>query len=135
MAITLSTAARNAACAAVVALPDGGSPGLLKIKGGATVLATITLANPAFAAPSVGVATAKGGDGTTPISGANPLVDLSADASGTADSYDVTNSAGTVQWSGSVTLTGGGGDLLLDNLSINAAQQVKITGWTHNQPA
>jgi len=31
---------------------------------------------------------------------------------------------------GSVTVTGGGGDLTLDNVSIAAAQAVTITGFT-----
>jgi hypothetical protein len=36
---------------------------------------------------------------------------------------------------GTVTATGGGGDLTLDNTSITAGQTVTITSWTRTMPA
>lgn len=137
MALTLGTPARNAACDAVVDLPDGGSPGKLKIKESTTELAVFTLSNPAFEAAgtaSPGSARAIGGDDTNPVTSGNPLT-TNAVAAGTADNYDVTDSADTVIWSGVVTGTGGGGDLELDNTSIANGQEVRITAWTHAQPA
>ena len=36
---------------------------------------------------------------------------------------------------GTVTATGGGGDLTLDNTSITAGQTVTITAWNRTMPA
>ena len=56
---TLSTAARNAAVDAVTALVDGGAgAGKLKIKDSTTLLAEITLEDPAFGAAASGTGTA-----------------------------------------------------------------------------
>ena len=69
MAVRISTAARNAACDAVVDLIDGGAgAGVLRIYSGAqpatpatspsgTLLAEFTLSDPAFGAASSGAAT------------------------------------------------------------------------------
>jgi len=55
--------------------------------------------------------------------------DASADATGTAGHFRIKAGA-TCHIQGSVTATGGGGDMTLDNTSITAAQQVTITGFT-----
>lgn len=121
---TLSNPARSAACDAVVDLIDAGSgAGLLKIKDGSTVLATITLADPAFGAASNGVAT-----------GASfPRSDTSADAAGDADNFELTDSDNNVVISGSVGQ--GSGDISLDNTNIATGQTVTISSLTHTQPA
>lgn len=50
---------------------------------------------------------------------------------GTAGHYRVKDSAGTtVHMQGTVTATGGGGDLTVDNTSIASGQTVQVTGWT-----
>ncbi len=57
--------------------------------------------------------------------------DTSADATGTAGYFRIYDSAGTnCHLQGTVTATGGGGDLTLDNTSIASAQSVTITGFT-----
>jgi hypothetical protein len=56
--------------------------------------------------------------------------DTSADNSGTAGYYRLKASGGTVHQQGTVTATGGGGDLTLDNTNISAGQSVTITSWT-----
>jgi hypothetical protein len=125
MTLTLATASRNAACKAVTDLVDAGAgAGKLKIKASSTVLVTITLANPAFGAPSTGVATAA----SLPKSG------VAANA-GTADGYEITDGSDVVVASGSVTITGGGGDITLDNTSITVGQTVTLNTLTHTQPA
>ena len=55
-----------------------------------------------------------------------------ADAAGTAGHFRIyTGPAGTVcHLQGTVTATGGGGDLTLDNAVIAAAQSLTITGFT-----
>jgi len=52
-------------------------------------------------------------------------------ASGTAGYYRIVDSTGTTcHAQGTVTATGGGGDLELQNTSINSGQQVTITTFT-----
>ncbi len=126
MATVLPTASRNAACDAVVDKVDQGSAaGKLKIRGaGATVLATITLEDPAFGAASTGVATAA----------SFPKTDSSADATGTAIDYVVTDSDDTIII-GPVDLTEGSGSNQLVNTDINSGQPVTVNSLTHTQPA
>lgn len=55
----------------------------------------------------------------------------SADAAGTAGHFRIYASDGsTCHMQGTVTATGGGGDLTLDNVSIAAGQSVTITSFT-----
>jgi len=55
-------------------------------------------------------------------------------AAGTAAHYRLKDSAGTTcHEQGSVTATGGGGDLTLDNTSIAVSQSVSVTSWTRAQ--
>ncbi len=123
MAITLSTTARNAACAAVVALPNQGSgPGKLRIRGGSTTLCDITLADPAFGAPSTGTATAAG----LPLSGTGA-------ANGTADNFQILDSDGNVLWSGTAGTSGT--DAILSSTTIAIGGTVTVTSFTHGQPA
>lgn len=84
-----------------------------------TVLATITLPASPWAAAS---ASSKAKNGT--------WQDASADAAGTAAHFRLKNAAGTKCEEGTVTATGGGGDLTLDNVVIAVAQVVTITGYT-----
>lgn len=84
-----------------------------------TALAIITLPSDWMAAAASG---SKAKSGT--------WQDTSADNSGTAGYYRLKASGGTVHSQGTVTATGGGGDLTLDNTSISAGQSVTITSWT-----
>ena len=130
MATTLPTASRNAACNAVVDLVDAGAgAGNIYIKdGGATHIATVVLANPAFGASAVGVATAL----SVPLAG----VGIAAAGAGTAAAtFDVVDGSDVVIWSGTVTVTGGGGELTLDNITIANLQVIAVTAFTHTQPA
>lgn len=55
-------------------------------------------------------------------------------AAGTAAHYRLMDSAGTTcHEQGTVTATGGGGDLTVDNTSIASAQAVSVTSWTRTQ--
>ena len=83
-----------------------------------TVLATLAL-------PSDWLSAASGGSKV--ISGT--WQDLSADATGTAGHFRVKQGA-TCHIQGSITATGGGGDMTLDNTSIAVGQQVTVTAFT-----
>lgn len=60
---------------------------------------------------------------------ATPLVGT-AIAAGTAGHYELTTSADVVHERGSITATGGGGDMTIDNVVIANAQTVNVTGFT-----
>jgi hypothetical protein len=73
-------------------------------------------------------------------SGAKSLSSLplsaSAGATGTAGYYRITDSAGTTcHEQGTITVTGGGGDMTIDNTSIASGQTVQITAFTKTAPA
>jgi hypothetical protein len=55
--------------------------------------------------------------------------DTSADAAGTVGHFRVKQGA-TCHIQGTVTITGGGGDMTLDNNVLAAAQPVSITSFT-----
>lgn len=136
MATRLATATRNAACDAVVDLLDLGSgAGTIKIYTGTqpttandavagTLLATITMSDPAFGAASTGAAALAG----TPLS-------ATAVASGTAGWARVADSNAATVFDGSVTATGGGGQIELATTTITSGVTVQITSGTVTMPA
>lgn len=128
-ALQYSGAVRNARLDAIETTV-GASP-ILRIRTGAapancaavdtgTVLATMTLPADWMAAASAG---SKAMLGT--------WTDASADAAGTAGHVRFYDSTGTTcHIQGTVTITGGGGDITLDNTNIAAGQSVSITSFT-----
>lgn len=129
MAIQLSTTVRNArldaietaiGTSAVLKIRTGAPPADVATADSGTVLATLSLPSDWMAAASSG---SKAKSGT--------WQDASADATGTAAHFRIYASDGTTAHiQGTVTATGGGGDLTLDNTSIASAQSVTITGFT-----
>lgn len=86
-----------------------------------TVLATINLASDWMAAASSGSKSLNN----------LPVSDTSADNTGTAGHYRLYASNGTTcHAQGTVTLTGGGGDMTVDNTSFVAGQEFDITSFT-----
>lgn len=129
MAIQMSTTVRNArldaiestiGASAVLKIRTGAAPANVGTADSGTVLATLNL-------PSDWMAAASGG--TKALSGT--WQDTSADAAGTAAHFRIYASDGTTaHMQGTVTATGGGGDLTLDNVVIAVAQSVTITSFT-----
>lgn len=129
MAVQLSVAVRNARLDAVET--SIGASAVLRIRSGAppancgtadsgTLLAEMSLPSDWMAAAS---------SGSKALSGT--WQDLSANAAGTAGHFRIYDSGGTTCGiQGTITATGGGGDMTLDNTSIASAQQVTITSFT-----
>jgi len=129
MALQYSVAVRNAKLDAVESTI--GVSAVLKIRTGAapancagadsgTVLATLALPSDWMAAASSGT---KAKSGT--------WEDLSADAAGTAAHFRLYASDGvTCHAQGTVTATGGGGDMTVDNTVFAAGQDFTVTGFT-----
>ena len=129
MAVQLSVAVRNArldsietsiGTSAVLKIRSGAQPATCATADSGTVLATLNLPTDWMAAAS---------SGSKAILGT--WQDLSADATGTAGHFRIYDSGGTVCGiQGSITATGGGGDMTLDNTSIASGQTVTITSFT-----
>ncbi len=131
MAIQKSVAARNAeldqlettiGTAPILEIRSGSPPANCAATDTGTLLASMTL-------PSDWMAAACGG--TTSKSGTWQAT--SADATGTAGHYRIKDSTGvTCHIQGTVTITGGGGDMTVDNTSIASGQNVSVTTyvWT-----
>ncbi len=104
----------------IIKIRTGSVPASITDPDTGTVLATIDL-------PSDWLTAASGGS----ISKNGTWEDASADNTGTAGYFRLYASDGTtVHMQGTVTATGGGGDLELDNTSIAATQKVTITTFT-----
>ncbi len=135
MALQFSTGVRNAmldaietttGSTAVLKIFDGTMPANCATADAGTVLVTMTL-------PADWMNAASGGTKTYIAT----WQDTSADNGGTADYFRIypsspTTTNATIQ--GTVTATGGGGDLTLDTITIVAAQQVTITQFTLTAP-
>jgi hypothetical protein len=129
MGLKFSTAVRNARLDAIESII--GASAILKIRTGAapancaasdtgTVLATLAL-------PSDYMAAASGG--SKAMSGS--WADSSADAAGTAAHFRIYASDGTTcGLQGTVSATGGGGDMEIDNVVFAAGQAFSISSFS-----
>lgn len=127
MAFQFSTAARNAALDAIEV--EAGTAPTLRIRTGTvpancaaartgTVLAEMTLPSDWMADASNGVKSLAG-----------TWEDTSADATGTAGHFEVVQGS-TCHIQGTVTATGGGGDMEVQNTSFAANQEVTVTAFS-----
>mgnify|MGYP000864566989 CR=1 FL=1 len=129
MALQLSTAVRNAmldaiesttGTSAILEIRTGSVPANCAAADSGTLLASLSLPSDWMAAASSG---SKGLSGT--------WQDSSANATGTAAHFRIKDSGGTTcHLQGTVTATGGGGDLTLDNTSIASGQSVTISSFS-----
>jgi hypothetical protein len=136
MTTRISTAAQSAACAAVVALVDGGpSAGTISIYVGTqpagpdtaptgALLAQFTCSDPAF--------TVSGAVATLDVT---PALTDSGRTDGTAGWFRIADSTGAGVLDGKVTATGGDGQITLNTTSVTSGVPVEITSGTITMPA
>lgn len=129
MAVQLSVAVRNARLD-VIETTIGTTP-IMRIRSGAqpancaaaftgTVLATLNLPSDWMSAAASGTKSLLG-----------TWTDASAAAAGTAAHFQICNAAGTTcHWQGTVTATGGGGDMTVDNVVFAALQAFTVTSFS-----
>lgn len=130
MAIQFSVTVRNArldaietavGVSAILKLRSGAAPANCAAADSGTVLATLNLPSDWMSAASSGTKAKLG-----------TWQDTSADATGTIAHYRLYASDGTTcHEQGTVTATGGGGDLTVDNTSVSTGQVVTITTWSY----
>ncbi len=126
MAITHATNIRNAIADAVVDAIDAstGQPnGSIQIatdSSFSTVLATLQFANPAFGSASGGQATANA-----------ITADGNAAGGGSATRYRCRDRGGATVFQGTVTATGGGGDMQLSSVAIASGDGVQINSFVY----
>ena len=105
---------------AVLKIRTGAAPANVATADSGTVLATLSL-------PSDWMAAASGG--SKALSGS--WTDASADATGTAAHFRIYASDGTTaHLQGTVTATGGGGDMTVDSTSFTATQSFTVNSFT-----
>ena len=132
MTYRLSTAARNAACDAIVDLIDVGGAGTIRIRTGSqpsnvgdadtgTLLGTLTFSATAFGSSSTGTATA-----------ASITSDTSADASGTAAHFRIYNGSAAIHSDG--TCGTSGADMNFDNNIIVSGGAIAVSSMTITVP-
>jgi len=132
MAIQFATSTRNALLDAIEV--DIGTSPHLKIRTGSvpadcgtadagTVLADVALPSDWMADAASG---SKAKSGT--------WQDSSADGAGTAGHFRIYTSGGTCKLQGTVTATGGGGDMTVDNVVFAATQNFTVTSFTLTAP-
>jgi len=129
MALQYSVTVRNAqldaietavGTSAVLKIRTGSVPATCATADSGTVLATLSLPSDWMAAASSG---SKAKSGT--------WEDTSADATGTAAHWRLYASDGTTcHAQGTVTATGGGGDMTVDNTSFASGQSFTVTAFT-----
>lgn len=129
MAIKFSTTVRNArldaieaaiGASAILKIWSGSAPANCAAADSGTLLATLAL-------PSDWMAAASGGQKAK----SGTWEDSSADGNGTAGHFRLYASDGsTCHLQGTVTLTGGGGDMTVDNTSFATGQTFTVTGFT-----
>ncbi len=108
----------------ILRLRSGAPPANLAAAATGTVIATFQLPTDWMGAAA---ARSKSKSGT--------WQDLGADNAGTIGHYEIVASNGTTRLEqGTVTATGGGGDMTVDNTVVAAGQQITVTAFTRSMP-
>lgn len=125
MALTHVTAVRNTLANAIATAVDAGPAAgqLVIMTSGDVEVATLTFSDPSFGAAVNGAITANAITSDTNATG------------GTAALFKVTDSTGAEVYRGTVTATGGGGDLELSSLAIGAGDTVSVSSLVYTASA
>lgn len=133
MALQFSVDVRNAVAnaresavgtSAVMKIRTGAPPANCAASDSGTVLATLNLPSDWMTAASGGVKNLSG-----------TWEDTSADATGTAGHFRIYASDGTTcHWQGTITATGAGGDMTVNNTSLASGQPFTITLFRTTEP-
>jgi hypothetical protein len=125
MALTHTTTVRNTLATAIATAVDQGSGAgqLVIMTSGDVEVATLTFSDPAFGAASSGAITA------------NAITADSSATGGTAALFKVVDSDATEIYRGTVTATGGGGDLELSSVTIAATDTVSVSSLVYTASA
>jgi len=125
MAVTHPTDVRNGIADLVVDLIDAGGAGTIQFQDGSSGdsdVATLTFSATAFGAATGGVATAAA------------ITDDTDCNAGTVSKFTVFSGAGDSCFTGTVTATGGGGDIILSSTSIGSGDTISISSLTYEAP-
>lgn len=102
----------------ILYLRSGTPPATLAAADTGTLISTIAMAADAFAGAAAW---------EKAITAA--LSDTSADAAGTLGHWRIKTSGAVTKASGTITATGGGGDMEVDNTSVTLGQQIDVTSF------
>lgn len=122
MSLVHVVAIRNSLADLVVDLIDAGAgAGYIEFQtSGDVEVATCPFGDPAFGAAATGTATA------------NAITDDSSATGGTIAKFRIKDSDNTEVFSGTVTVTSGGGDIELTSVIIGAGDTVSMTSLTYS---
>ena len=123
---TLTVAARNAAADAIVDLIDGGSGSygdIAFLDSSDTVLCVCNMSNPAFGSASNGTATA------------NSISNGTVSTSGTIAKVKIRDTDDNEVMECTITVTGGGGEFEIGNLTVSSGDTISVTSFTVTMPA
>lgn len=125
MAVTHPTDVRNGIADYVVDLIDLGGAGTIVFQDGGSNdsdVATLTFSATAFGAAANGIATAAA------------ITDDTNCNAGTVTKFTVFSGGGDSCFTGTVTATGGGGDIILSSTSIGSGDTISISSLTYEAP-
>jgi hypothetical protein len=134
MAVQWSTTVRNAlldqwettiGTSAVLRMYTGSAPSNCAASATGSKIAEFSLASDWASSAS---------SGTKALS-STPLASTGLTPGGTLGYYRIYDSAGTTcHEQGTITVTGGGGDMTVDNTSLSTGQTINVTGFTKTAP-
>ena len=125
MAVTYPTDVRNDIADLVVDKIDAGGAGTIQFQDGSqsdSDIATLTFSATAFGGAANGIATAAA------------ITDDTDCNAGTVSKFTVFSGAGDSCFTGSVTATGGGGDIILSSTAIGQGDTISISSLTYEAP-
>ncbi len=125
MAVTHPTDVRNGIADLVVDLIDAGGAGTIVFQDGSSSdsdVATLTFSATAFGAAANGIATA------------DTITDDTDCNTGDVSKFTVFSGAGDSCFTGSVTTSGNGGDIILSSTAIGNGDTISISSLTYEAP-